>query len=52
MATATSHASSTAAAPTREDFAKMLEESFNEGSPQEGAVVKGASWSGSRRMLQ
>ena len=41
MATATSHASSTAAAPTREDFEKMLEESFLEGSPQEGSVVKG-----------
>jgi small subunit ribosomal protein S1 len=41
MASATSPASSTAAAPTREDFAKMLEESFHEGSPQEGAVVKG-----------
>src|SRR5439155_421751 len=29
------------AAPTREDFAKMLEESFTQGSPQEGSVVKG-----------
>jgi small subunit ribosomal protein S1 len=36
MATATS-----SAAPSREDFAKMLEESFTQGSPQEGAVVKG-----------
>jgi small subunit ribosomal protein S1 len=36
MATATQ-----AAAPSREDFAKMLEESFTQGSPQEGAVVKG-----------
>jgi small subunit ribosomal protein S1 len=36
MATATS-----AATPSREDFAKMLEESFTQGSPQEGAVVKG-----------
>jgi small subunit ribosomal protein S1 len=35
MATATAHA------PTREDFAKMLEESFSQGSPQEGTVVKG-----------
>jgi small subunit ribosomal protein S1 len=36
MATATSSAT-----PSREDFAKMLEESFTHGSPQEGAVVKG-----------
>jgi small subunit ribosomal protein S1 len=36
MATATG-----SAAPSREDFAKMLEESFTQGSPQEGAVVKG-----------
>jgi small subunit ribosomal protein S1 len=36
MATATS-----AVTPSREDFAKMLEESFTQGSPQEGAVVKG-----------
>src|SRR5262249_46266546 len=36
MATAVSPA-----APSREDFAKMLEESFAQGSPQEGAVVKG-----------
>src|SRR5947199_7111070 len=36
MATATH-----AAAPSRDDFAKMLEESFIQGSPQEGAVVKG-----------
>jgi small subunit ribosomal protein S1 len=41
MATATSPAAASPAAPSREDFAKMLEESFNEGSPQEGAVVKG-----------
>jgi small subunit ribosomal protein S1 len=41
MATATSSAAASPAAPSREDFAKMLEESFNEGSPQEGAVVKG-----------
>ncbi len=27
--------------PTREDFAALLEESFGEGSPQEGNVVKG-----------
>ena len=25
--------------PSREDFAAMLEESFNHGSPQEGTVV-------------
>src|SRR6266480_5509550 len=36
MATAVSPA-----APSRDDFAKMLEESFTQGSPQEGAVVKG-----------
>src|ERR1700741_3207362 len=36
MATATQSAT-----PSREDFAKMLEESFTGGSPQEGAVVKG-----------
>src|SRR6059036_82471 len=29
------------AAPSRDDFAKMLEESFTQGSPQEGNVVKG-----------
>jgi small subunit ribosomal protein S1 len=32
---------STAPAPSREDFAKMLDESFTQGSPQEGSVVKG-----------
>src|SRR5437667_3414538 len=36
MATAVSPA-----APTRDDFAAMLEESFTQGSPQEGNVVKG-----------
>ncbi|HEY9361341.1 MAG TPA: 30S ribosomal protein S1 [Xanthobacteraceae bacterium] len=36
MATAVSSAT-----PSREDFAKLLEESFTQGSPQEGAVVKG-----------
>jgi small subunit ribosomal protein S1 len=36
MATATA-----AAAPTREDFAALLEESMTQGSPQEGTVVKG-----------
>ncbi len=36
MATATSSAT-----PSREDFAAMLEESFAQGSLQEGAVVKG-----------
>ena len=41
MAIATSSASSAAAAPTREDFEKMLDESFDQGSPQEGSVVKG-----------
>ena len=34
-------ATATATAPSREDFAAMLEESFNQGSPQEGTVVKG-----------
>jgi small subunit ribosomal protein S1 len=37
MATATASSS----APTREDFAAMLEESFTQGSLQEGTVVKG-----------
>jgi small subunit ribosomal protein S1 len=36
MATATQSAT-----PSREDFAQMLEESFTQGSLQEGAVVKG-----------
>jgi small subunit ribosomal protein S1 len=36
MATATSSVQ-----PSREDFAKLLDESFAHGSPQEGAVVKG-----------
>src|SRR5204862_4437498 len=39
MATAT--AAAAAAAPSREDFAKLLEESWTQGSPQEGSVVKG-----------
>src|SRR5919109_238084 len=34
-------AASSSATPSREDFAKLLEESFTHGSPQEGAVVKG-----------
>ena len=34
-------ATATATAPTREDFAAMLEESFTQGAPQEGSVVKG-----------
>jgi small subunit ribosomal protein S1 len=34
-------AAASSATPSREDFAKMLEESFTQGSPQEGAVVKG-----------
>jgi small subunit ribosomal protein S1 len=41
MATATSSAAAHPAAPSREDFAKLLEESFTMGSPQEGTVVKG-----------
>src|SRR5437762_1912857 len=36
MATAVSSAT-----PSREDFAQMLEESFTQGSPLEGSVVKG-----------
>src|SRR6476646_9811262 len=36
MATAVSSAT-----PSREDFAKLLEESFTQGSPQEGGVIKG-----------
>jgi small subunit ribosomal protein S1 len=31
----------TAAAPTREDFAHMLEESFHKGNLEEGSVIKG-----------
>src|SRR3984893_17904201 len=38
MPTATSTSS---AAPTREDFAALLEESFAQGALQEGSVVKG-----------
>ena len=34
-------ATATAISPSREDFAAMLEESFTQGSPQEGTVVKG-----------
>jgi small subunit ribosomal protein S1 len=34
-------ATATSTAPTREDFAALLEESFTGGSPQEGQVVKG-----------
>jgi small subunit ribosomal protein S1 len=37
MATATA----TASAPTREDFAALLEESFDHGNLQEGSVIKG-----------
>src|SRR5471030_758080 len=31
----------TAEAPTREDFAKLLDESFGTGNLQEGSVIKG-----------
>ena len=41
MAPAISSATASPPAPSREDFAKLLEESFIQGSPQEGAVVKG-----------
>jgi len=34
-------ATATASAPTREDFASMLDESFQTGNLQEGAVIKG-----------
>jgi small subunit ribosomal protein S1 len=34
-------ATAATAAPSREDFAKLLEESFTQGSLQEGSVVKG-----------
>jgi len=34
-------ANATAQAPTREDFAAMLEEAFAQGGLQEGSVVKG-----------
>jgi small subunit ribosomal protein S1 len=34
-------AAATAAVPTREDFAKLIDESFGHGNLQEGAVVKG-----------
>ena len=30
-----------AAAPSREDFASMLEESFHKGNLEEGSVIKG-----------
>jgi small subunit ribosomal protein S1 len=34
-------AQTSASAPSREDFAKLIDESFNDGHVQEGAVVKG-----------
>jgi small subunit ribosomal protein S1 len=37
MATATA----TSSAPSREDFAQLLEESFDQGNLQEGSVIKG-----------
>jgi small subunit ribosomal protein S1 len=40
MATATA-ATTSSATPTREDFAALLDESYAQGSPQEGTVVKG-----------
>jgi len=40
MATVNIPAAASPAAPSREDFAKMLDESFSEGAPQEGTVVK------------
>jgi small subunit ribosomal protein S1 len=41
MATVNIPAAVSPAAPSRDDFAKMLDESFSEGAPQEGTVVKG-----------
>src|SRR5438105_14017950 len=41
MATAGTVAASSSPAPSREDFAKMLEEAFTQGNLQEGSVVKG-----------
>jgi len=41
MATATASATTSTAAPSREDFAKLLDESFDHGNLQEGSVVKG-----------
>ena len=46
MATATA----SSATPSREDFAAMLEESFTQGSPSEGTVVKGASFEYQRKV--
>ncbi|MBV9548822.1 MAG: 30S ribosomal protein S1 [Alphaproteobacteria bacterium] len=40
-ATATKTAPSSIATPSREDFAAMLEQSFETQSPQEGSVIKG-----------
>ena len=34
-------ATATSAAPSREDFAKLLEETFGGGNLQEGSVIKG-----------
>src|SRR5688572_2263872 len=34
-------ATATAAAPSREDFAELLDESFGTGNLQEGSVIKG-----------
>ncbi|HXN43241.1 MAG TPA: S1 RNA-binding domain-containing protein, partial [Xanthobacteraceae bacterium] len=42
MATATAAVSAEKTpAPSREDFAKLLEESFDHGNLQEGSVIKG-----------
>ncbi|MFL5106402.1 MAG: 30S ribosomal protein S1 [Xanthobacteraceae bacterium] len=41
MATATAVASTAASAPSREDFAKLLDESFDHGNLQEGSVIQG-----------
>jgi small subunit ribosomal protein S1 len=41
MATATAVASTATSAPSREDFAKLLDESFDHGNLQEGSVIRG-----------
>jgi small subunit ribosomal protein S1 len=41
MASTAAATAEKAAAPSREDFAKMLEESFDHGNLQEGTVIKG-----------
>jgi len=40
-ATSTVAAAASSAVPSRDDFAKLLEESFDHGNLQEGSVIKG-----------